>query len=104
MAVLGCSGERGEERGGSEGRGRRRDREGERGGEWEAGAWRPYPLLDAGEGVRWRRALVPTRVGGTGKGTRQGSEAGCGQLGQVGRPAYELGRLVQGGFPFLFFL
>ena len=65
MAVLGCDG-RGE-RGGSEGSG---------GGIEEAEAWRPYPLLDTGEGVQWRRAPVPTLVGGTGKGReRRGRRA-----------------------------
>ena len=47
------------------------------GGIEEAGAWRPYPLLDACEGVRWGRAPIPTLVGGTGKGReRPGERAG----------------------------
>ena len=63
------------ERGGSEGRGRGGER-----GEWERGPrrrgrWRPYPLLDAGEGVRRGRAPVPTLVGGTGKGRERPREA-----------------------------
>ena len=66
------------------------------GGIEEAGAWRPYPLLDAGEGVRWRRAPVPTRVGGTGKGDEAG---GLGRLlvswARWAGLACELGRLVQ---------
>ena len=106
MAVLGCSGERGEEQGGSEGRGRRMDQEGEQGrvgeGNEEAGAWRPYPLLDAGEGVRWQRALFRPGSGEQGKGTLCGGwagQSGCGPGGLGGGRAGGLGCLVQGASP-----
>ena len=80
MAALGCGGERGGEvrwlwRGvggarteASVGVSGRRDRGG--------AAWRPYPLVVAGERVRRGRAPVPTRVGGTGKGGGRGRRAG----------------------------
>ena len=68
------------------------------------GAWRPYPLLDTGEG-----GPAGTRpCSDPGRGNREGERATrgtgrVGRMGQVGRPGCELGRLVQGFFLFLLF-
>lgn len=76
------------------------------GGIEEAEAWRPYPSLVAGEGVWWRRALVPTRGGGTGEGdAARGAKSGVASWASM---ACKLGRLVQWGggffsFSFLYF-